>query len=292
MAVFSERRDGMKLICLIENTAVDDKLYYEDGMSLFVEYEGKHVLIDTGLTGKAVENARRMRLPIDELDALVITHNSAAHIGGVDAVMRLNPGIPIYLRAGAQNEVFKKNGLFKTPVGAGKAFFKKYAKELVMFKGFSRVFTDFYLASCEDFDEKHINPDRSYCVSDGKKTKPFDHSDESFAVIFPEKRKADGLILIGGCFHCGAGNMLETVRRRWYNIPILAVIGGFHMSGANPKTLGCSAEYVASQARALKMSGAERIYACHCTGFKGFDTMDEILGDRLMYLGGGEALEF
>ena len=40
------------------------------------------------------------------------------------------------------------------------------------------------------------------------------------------------------------------------------------------------------------MSGAEKIYACHCTGFKGFDIMDEILGDRIMYLGGGEALEF
>lgn len=282
----------MKLICLIENTAVDEKLFYEDGMSLFVEYGSKNVLIDTGLTGKAVENARRMRLPIDALDAVVITHNSAAHIGGIDQVMRMNPGIPIYLRAGAQNEVFRRNGFIKTPVGAGKAFFKKYARELVLFNSFSQVFEGFYLASCEDFDEKQINPDRSFCVSEGRKTKQFDHSDESFAVIFPGKRKSDGLVLVGGCFHCGAGNMLETVQRRWYNIPILAVIGGFHMSGANPKTLGCSAEYVAAQARALKLSGAERIYACHCTGFKGFDMMDEILGDRLMYLGGGEALEF
>ena len=282
----------MKLICLIENTAVDEKLFYEDGMSLFVEYGSKNVLIDTGLTGKAVENARRMRLPIDALDAVVITHNSAAHIGGIDRVMSMNPGIPIYLRAGSQNEVFRRNGFIKTPVGAGKAFFKKYARELVLFNSFSQVFEGFYLASCENFDEKQINPDRSFCVSDGRKTKQFDHSDESFAVIFPGKRKSDGLVLVGGCFHCGAGNMLETVQRRWYNIPILAVIGGFHMSGSNPKTLGCSAEYVAAQARALKLSGAERIYACHCTGFKGFDMMDEILGDRLMYLGGGEALEF
>ena len=86
--------------------------------------------------------------------------------------------------------------------------------------------------------------------------------------------------------------MLETVEQCWHGIPVLAVVGGFHFMGSNPKTLGCSAEYVMAQARALKLSSAEKIYACHCTGFKGFDIMDEILGDRLMYIGGGEEIDF
>ncbi len=282
----------MKIVCLIENTAVDEKLFYEDGLSLFVEYGGKNYLIDTGLTGKAVDNAKRMRLPIDQIDAVVLTHNHHAHIGGIETVMRLNPDAKIYLRAGAQNEVFRKNGLFKSPAGMGKSFFRKYADNLVMFNSFSEVTEGFYLASCEHFDEKSINPDSGYLIADGKKNVPFDHSDESFAVIFPKKRKADGLILIGGCFHCGAVNMLETVKERWHDIPILAVIGGFHFTGGNPKMLGCSAEYVTAQARGMKLSGAEKIYACHCTGFRGFDVMDETLGDRLMYLGGGEQLDF
>lgn len=85
--------------------------------------------------------------------------------------------------------------------------------------------------------------------------------------------------------------MLDTVSQNWPGIPILAVIGGFHFMGSNPKNLGCPADYVTSQARALKLSSAEKIYACHCTGFKGFDIMDEILGDRLMYIGGGEEVD-
>lgn len=282
----------MKIVCVIENTAVDEKLFTEDGLSLFVEYGGKNYLIDTGLTGKAVENARRMRLPFDNIDSVIITHNHAAHIGGLEQIMKLSPQAKIYLRAGAQNEVFRRSGLFKSSVGAGKGLLKKYAENMRLFNNFSEVCEGFYLASCEDFDEKNINPDRSYFTMNGKKTVPFDFSDESFAVIFPKKRKSEGLVLIGGCFHCGAVNMLETVQRRWYGIPILAVIGGFHFSASNPRSLNCSAEYVTSQARALKYSGAEKIYACHCTGFKGFDTMDEILGDRILYLGGGEALEF
>lgn len=282
----------MKIVCLIENTAVDEKLFYEDGMSIFVEYGGRNYLIDTGLTGKAVDNAKRMRLPIDQIDAVVLTHNHHAHIGGIEAVMRLNPNAKIYLRAGAQNEVFRKNGLFKSPAGMGKGFFRKYADNLVLFNSFSEVTEGFYLASCEQFDEKNTNPDDSYLIAEGKKSIPFDHSDESFAVIFPKKRKAEGLILIGGCFHCGAVNMLETVKERWHGVPVLAVIGGFHFTGSNPKTLGCSADYVTSQARGMKLSGAEKIYACHCTGFRGFDVMDETLGDRLMYLGGGEQLDF
>lgn len=284
----------LKIVCLIENTAVNDKLFSEEGLSLFVEYNGKNYLIDAGLTGKAVENARRMRLPIDELSGVFITHNHLAHIGGIDSIMRLNPNAPIYLRAGAKAEVFRKNGLFKTPAGIGKGFFKKYAENLILFNNFSEVCEGFYLASCEDFEEKCENPDKSYFVVPEGEKKPqiADFLDESFAVIFPKKRKSDGLILVGGCFHCGAENMLQTVQRRWAGIPILAVIGGFHLSGNNPKSLNCTADYVTATARALKFSGAEKIYACHCTGFKGFDLMDEMLGDRIMYLGGGEALEF
>jgi len=97
---------------------------------------------------------------------------------------------------------------------------------------------------------------------------------------------------VGGCFHCGAANIMETVKERWHGVPILAVIGGFHFTGSNPKTLNCAAEYVTAQSRALKMSGAEKIYACHCTGFRGFDVMDETLGDKLMYFGGGEQIDF
>jgi len=62
--------------------------------------------------------------------------------------------------------------------------------------------------------------------------------------------------------------------------------------GSNPKALNCSADYVTAQSRAIKLSGAEKVYACHCTGFRGFDLMDEMLGDRILYFGGGEALEF
>lgn len=281
----------MKLICLIENTAVDEKLYAENGMSLFVEFGGKNYLIDAGLTGKAMENARRMKLPVDALDAVVITHNHMEHIGGIDVAMRLSPDAEIYLRAGAQTERFRKSGLFREPAGMGKSFFKKYAENLTLFNRFSEVAEGFYLASCEVFDEKGINPDKCCFALDGKKQVQYDFSDECFAVIFPKKRKADGLVIIGGCFHCGIQNMLDTVSQNWPGIPILAVIGGFHFMGSNPKNLGCPADYVTSQARALKLSSAEKIYACHCTGFKGFDIMDEILGDRLMYIGGGEEVD-
>ena len=282
----------MKLISLIDNTAVDEKLYSENGMSFYLEFGGKNYLIDAGLTGKAAENARRMGLPVQELDSVVITHNHSEHIGGIDNFMKLSPDAGIYLRAGAQTECFRKNGLFKEAVGAGKGFFRKYAKNLVLFNSFSEVAEGFYLASCEVFDEKNINPDRCCFALDGKKQVQYDFSDECFAVIFPKKRKADGLVIVGGCFHCGVQNILETIKQCWYGIPVLAIVGGFHFMGTNPKTLGCSAEYVTAQARALKLSNAEKIYACHCTGFKGFDIMDEILGDKLMYIGGGEEIDF
>lgn len=112
----------MKLISLIDNTAVDDKLFSENGMSFFVEFGGKNYIIDTGLTGKAAENARRMQLPTDELDAVVLTHNHAAHVGGIDSFMRLSPDAEIYLRAGAQTERFRKTAFSRSQSARGRRF--------------------------------------------------------------------------------------------------------------------------------------------------------------------------
>ena len=40
----------MKLISLIDNTAVDDKLFSENGMSFFVEFGGKNYIIAVSYT--------------------------------------------------------------------------------------------------------------------------------------------------------------------------------------------------------------------------------------------------
>ena len=114
----------MKLISLIDNTAVDDKLFSENGMSFFVEFGGKNYIIDTGLTGKAAENARRMQLPTDELDAVVLTHNHAAHVGGIDSFMRLSPDAEIYLR-GRADRAFQENGLFQGASRRGEGVFQE-----------------------------------------------------------------------------------------------------------------------------------------------------------------------
>lgn len=282
----------MKIIALIEDTAVNEKLFYEHGVSFYVELGGRKYLIDAGASDKVVENALRMRIDLSQINSIMITHNHLSHIGGLESVMKRCPNAKIFMKAAAQEEYFEKNGFFNSSAGVHRQFFRKYAKNFILFNRFSEVCENFYAASNEVLDEKLMSPDKSLFMKKNGKTVPDDYNHECFAVIFPKEKKKDGLVLITGCNHIGIGNVIKTVQERWHDIPILAVIGGFHTMGSSPKTLNCTNDFVINTARELKYSSAEKIYTCHCTGYKAFDMMDEVLGDRLLYIGGGEELEF
>ncbi|MDR1531237.1 MAG: MBL fold metallo-hydrolase [Clostridiales bacterium] len=67
-----------------------------DGNSVYIGADGTHVLIDAGLSGKAMEEALDIiRLPPGLLDAIFITHEHGDHIQGAGVLSR-RYRIPVY----------------------------------------------------------------------------------------------------------------------------------------------------------------------------------------------------
>lgn len=69
----------------------------EFGYSVFVRFEGKSILFDTGVTPEALEqNLRTAGIDPKSIDVLVLSHNHSDHIGGISYIRKTNPDILVY----------------------------------------------------------------------------------------------------------------------------------------------------------------------------------------------------
>lgn len=282
----------MRIVTLIENTSVNDKLYNEHGFSLFITHNGINFLVGTGSTGKLADNAKRMKLPLESVNSVVLCHNHTAETGGLDAIFKINPSVSVYAKAACAKDCYIKSGLFPSQTGLPAGYFKKHADNFILYSKFSQVEEGFFLASVEVLQENNINRDKTSFIRKGRKLVQDDFEQESFCVVFPNKRQNAGCVIIAPCAHLGIVNIIKTVQMRWSGVPVLAVIGGFHLMGKNRNKLNCTGEYVENLARELRISDVGTIYTNHCTGFKGYEILKEKLGDQIQYLSTGEELEF
>jgi len=87
--------------------------------------------------------------------------------------------------------------------------------------------------------------------------------------------KGKGLVVLSACSHAGIVNVLHHARASFPDVPLHAIMGGLHLSGANeaviPQTVGD-----------LKLFGLSTIAAGHCTGWRAMTALANAFGDRVL----------
>ena len=95
----------MKIIVLAENTAPEGSgLKPEHGLSLYLEYAGKKLLLDAGASGCFADNAERLGVDLAAVELAVLSHGHYDHAGGLARFFQLNTSAPVYYRRGADGE--------------------------------------------------------------------------------------------------------------------------------------------------------------------------------------------
>ncbi|NLJ15846.1 MAG: MBL fold metallo-hydrolase [Clostridiales bacterium] len=282
----------MKIISLIDNTSVNKKLETSHAISFYAEVFDKKIIFDTGDSSAVISNAKKLGVPVKGLTDIIISHNHLAHTGGAEAFLKQSPKARLYMKANCVDDFYIKTTLVKKNISLPKGFFKKFAKRMILFNNFTEISDRIYLCSNEKNDEEVLNLDKSYLRKSNDEFVPDDFNHECFAVIFPKERKQDGLVIITGCAHQGISNFVNTVKYRWYDIPILGVIGGFHLMKNTPSTLNCSEKHVKLLAEKLNSSAVKRFYTCHCTGTRAFDILADTLQSKITYFSCGEEIRF
>ena len=274
----------MRITALVENIAARPECESAHGLSLWVETDGRKILMDAGPSDVLLRNAKALGVDVSKADMLVLSHGHYDHAGGVLPFASFAPAAPIYLRRTATQDYFSGSNADGSLhyIGIDPAI--QQLPQLCRVDGTLEIGKGLFLfgdiagrKAWPESNRKLSRKDGEALVQDS-----FDH--EQCLVI-----REEGLsVLLSGCAHNGIINILDRYFELWGAYPDV-VVSGFHMKKSLPHTPD-EEETIRATARALCTCPC-RFYTCHCTGLPAYELMKDIMGNRLHYLHCGDVLE-
>ena len=96
---------------LIDNIACGE-LKGEWGLSIYIEYNGKNILLDTGASDLFAKNAQKLEKSIESVDYAVLSHAHYDHSDSMATFFNLNDHAPFFLREVCQENCYAKKWIF------------------------------------------------------------------------------------------------------------------------------------------------------------------------------------
>ena len=257
------------------------------GLSLSVQLsdaEGeRRLLFDCGPEAYALErNLQRLEIAAEGFEEIVLSHGHWDHSGGLLAVLALlvgrgRSGTPVHVNPG----MFVSRGL-SAPKGVV-AFRDVPAPAAIAAAGGRPV---------NDPAPRLLLDGRAWLSGEIPRTTSFEQGlpghvrregaawvpdpwilDERFLALRLRER---GLLVFTACSHAGLINVLRHARETFAGVPLFAVVGGFHLSGA-----ACE-KIIPETVAELRQFGLQRIVAGHCTGWRALHRLVEAFGEEVV----------
>lgn len=279
----------MKIQVLIDNIASccgSRKLFGEWGLSVYVEFEGKRYLLDTGASHLFAKNAGVMGVDLSKIDMGVLSHAHFDHSDGMARFFALNKTAPFYLRKGAGENCYHAHKLlgrftYHEYIGIHKGFLKRFTDRIRFAEGDVQIAPNVYLVSHKTPGLEAIGERAHLSVKENGKYR-YDSFDHEQSLVFDTPK---GLFVMNSCSHGGADNIVKEIEATFPGKKIYAILGGFHLFRYKD-------EVVRAFAERLRELDVQKIYTGHCTGNRAFEILREVLGDRAEQMRCGLTIEF
>lgn len=274
----------MQVTVLVENSVGRTlPIFGEHGLSLWVEYEGRKVLFDTGQRGAVVSNAALLGIDLKAVDAVVLSHGHSDHTGGLREVLEfIGRKVPVY----AHPDLFAPHRVSSpwdryVGVPFAREELEAAGAEFVWVREPRELFPGFWLSGEVPRKTAFEKGDpRMYLVRDGERVQDPVLDDLS---IFAQTQR--GLVVLLGCAHAGLVNIVEHARAVTGSAKVAAIIGGTHLGPANAEQLAETETY-------LEKLGLELLAANHCTGLPVAAHLAARFGSCFRFAPAGEVFAF
>ncbi len=88
--------------------------------------------------------------------------------------------------------------------------------------------------------------------------------------------KGKGAVVFTACSHAGVINVLKDARNAFGDVPLHAVMGGFHLSGQQIE------EIIPDTVSDMRSFGLKRIVPAHCTGWRAVGALVQAFGEEVI----------
>jgi 7,8-dihydropterin-6-yl-methyl-4-(beta-D-ribofuranosyl)aminobenzene 5'-phosphate synthase len=245
------------------------------------------LLFDAGPEAYTVtRNGALLGVPFGTVGAVALSHGHWDHAGGLAEAVRLvvanNGGVPVPCHVNPGMFVSRAN---MRPDGSYQAYKDIPSPRELAASGAEVVNTPearlllertFYLSG----EIPRVTPyERGYPghfkrAADGRSWEPDPWLlDERYIAAHV---KGKGIVVLTACSHSGVVNVLKNARELFGDVPLHAVMGGFHLAGSTVQPA------IAETVRDLGEFGLKRIAPAHCTGWRAVHALAQVFPEDVL----------
>lgn len=245
------------------------------------------LLFDTGPEAYTIaRNGDRLKTPFGEVGAIVLSHGHWDHGGGLPEAIRLvtsaNGGkpVPCHVNDGmfVSRAVRLPNGSYLPHEDLMRPAQLAKAGAAVVSSGEARLIVEqmFYLSGeiprVTPYEKGY--PPHMKLAADGASWEPDPWiMDERYVAAHVRDK---GIVIFTACSHAGVVNVLTDARRVFGDVPLHAVMGGFHLAGAEVEKI------IPDTVRDMQGFNLKRIVPCHCTGWRAVRALTNALSEDII----------
>lgn len=243
------------------------------------------VLFDAGPEAYAFErNVARLGVDLGAVESIVLSHGHWDHAGGMlkalDLIRERNGGrgVPFYTHPGmfrSRGRRLANGNMLPSKDVPSVTALTGHGAEVINTKEPQALLDEMFYLSGEI---PRITPfERGF---PGHCQKTDDGRWEPDPLIMDERSLAVhvaglGLIVFTACSHAGVVNVLTEARSSFPEVPVYAVMGGFHLAGANESI-------IPETVSAMNAFDLRIVAAGHCTGWRAVVALTNAFGERVV----------